>query len=150
MSKQWINSLTVATLLWAVLPAQNANSGADMRFQRRDRVKRIAAQLYIRGRDDEKRVTKDYVEFQFSQIREIVREEMLDTLGQSDKPGNAREALLAVVGGLNGRSEDAVPPFAYAADLQGLKVVIIGYDLGYGGGLTRTKVVIEGYRRASG
>jgi hypothetical protein len=52
------------------------------------------------------RVTKEYVERQIAKIRAIARVQVLETLGQSDRPEAVRDALKVVVGKMNSRADE--------------------------------------------
>ena len=107
-------------------------------------VKKLGEEITAHSVEDAKRLTKESFEAHFSEIRSIVDQEILDALNRDDRPESVLEAMRTVMGG---KSAFGQGPFAYAANLNGVKTFVAGFDYGYGLAIPTVKVVIDGYRK---
>jgi hypothetical protein len=138
--------LTIAqTLLIAALLSGQVEG--TVRLERAARIKRLSEEIWSRTAEDGDRVTKAYAAAHLSEIRQIIREQVVETLQTSEDPEVVRQAVRAILptepwanGGL---------VFVNSSALQGVKTFVLGYDWEYGGlGIPNKKVMIDGYRKA--
>lgn len=140
--------LLTTILLQVQQPGQQKSGQSAARLQRSEQVKKLASEIWIRTREDENRVTKDYAEDRLAQVRKIVQGEVLETLGRG-KPEDVREAVAAIFQGTDIWGKRPGEPFVYSTNLQGLQTLVVGYSWIYGPtGIPWTKVIIQGYRTA--
>ena len=140
--------ILLGTLLVTHASAQEKREQSAAVLERAATVKRLAQEILTRTQEDVKRVTKEYAENRLSGIRRVVQEQVLETLNQSGSPDDVRETLRAVLGTSNLFGENPRSPFVYKSNLQGVEVLVTGYEWAYGGvGVPWIKVMIDGYRK---
>jgi hypothetical protein len=104
-------------------------------------IKRIAADL---RNEDFMEIPNEAPTSRLSQIRHIVEDQVSETLRSSEKPEDVRESVAALFAGLSG--DGWKTGFAYDANLQGVKTMVVGYSLNSNGNFG-SSVVILGYRK---
>ena len=111
------------------------------------RIKRLTDEIWIRTPGDSKRVTKEYVEERLSQMRKVVQDQVLEMLNHSERIEDLRESVTALFKEAD-LWHDSGRPIVYAADLQGLRAIVVGYSWAYGTrGIPSSRVFIDGYRK---
>jgi hypothetical protein len=156
MSKNLLFS--ILAVLQMPVPAQQRSTLPAAGPERAAQIRANHEELMFRTREQEARVTKEYAAARLSRIRGIAQEQVLDALRLSDRAGDEREALLSVMGNLMGDSSargggtlKPTPgsPFVYSTEIQGIRTLVVGYYVLYGGGaLPNAAVVIQGFRKA--
>ena len=129
--------LVITTILLDAQVPQPSNAIAH----RAEQIKKIAANL---TNEDFVEIPNESPTSRLSQIRHIVQEQVLETLSSTEKPENVRNAVAALFAGL---SDEWKTGFAYAADLQGVKTMVVGYSLNSNGNIG-SSVVVQGYRKS--
>jgi len=137
--------ISAAIALTATAQSQPATSKIVARSQL---ATRLWQEIQVSRPADANRVTPDYAETHIKQLRATIAEQMVDALNSDDTPARIKEGLNAVTGGMRRGPDGPTETFAYSADLHGVKAVIIGFNIRYGGaGLGSAKAILQGYRK---
>jgi hypothetical protein len=111
---------------------------------RANQFKELAAEMHHEPGDPAPAIlTQKKFDDLLSRMRGIVQEEVLDTLNRTDKPEDARAAVRSLLGEDPYRNKEL--PYVYSSNLQGLKVVVVGYYITPDSG---PEVMIDGFRKA--
>src|SRR5207248_8730834 len=87
------------SLTTVLLDGQTPSSLEDgVVVSRAEQIGKVAADLMYRTEADSARLTKEYTTAGLSQIRRIVRDQVLETLNASERPDDVRDAVAALFG----------------------------------------------------
>jgi hypothetical protein len=132
-----------ATVFLAIARAQTPSDEPMGGTQRIQRVRTLLRELTPTNNDEYRRITPAFREDHLGEIRNLVQSGILESLKTSDDA----QAIGKVLQSYIDSNELGSGQFIYHYQLGGIKAIVIGYAVRFGGAaISSVRVIIDGYR----